>query len=466
MSTVLYRNIGQLVAGDAAGTVRTGVDLLARDGMIAAIGPALPREAEEVDCRGLTAYPGLVNTHHHFFQACVRNLPGLDWTTLSLMQWLETIYPLFARLDEDCIYHASLVSLADLVKHGCTTAFDHQYNFNRHTGSRVVDRQFEAAALLGVRLHAGRGCNTLPMSAGSTIPDTMLETTDAFLADCERLIAAYHDPAPGALRQVVVAPCQPVNSLPDTFPEAAALARKYGVQLHTHLSEGENATMLARHGMRSLDWCEEIGFVGPDVWLAHGWEFTPAEIARLAASGTGVAHCPAPVFLVGAEVTDIPAMHAAGLRLGLGVDGQASNDNSNLAECIRLAYLLQCLNARNNPVPPPAPYAFLRMASAGSAACLGRADIGELAVGKAADFFCMDLGGLEYAGAAADPLSLPAKAGFSGPAAMTVIHGRAVWRDGEFPGLDEMQLRHAADRTFTTRLGDALSPLRTNGAIR
>ncbi|TGD74630.1 amidohydrolase [Mangrovimicrobium sediminis] len=465
MSTVLFRNFRQLVCAGAPGSVLRDVDLCARDGMITAIGPQLPLTDvdEVVDCGGLTAYPGLVNTHHHFFQALVRNLPGLDWTTLSLLEWLDTIYPIFARLDEDCIYHASLISLADLLKHGCTTAFDHQYNFNSNMGSRVVDRQFEAAALLGARLHVGRGCNTLPMSAGSTIPDAMLETTDAFLADCERLIGAFHNPAPGAMAQVVVAPCQPVNSLPETFPEAAALARRHGVRLHTHLSEGENAAMLDRFGMRSLDWCESVGFVGPDVWFAHGWEFTPPEIARLAATGTGVAHCPAPVFLVGAEVTDLPAMVAADMTVGMGVDGQASNDSSNLAECMRLAYLLQCLNARHNPLPAPPPERYLHMATAGGAACLGRTDIGELAVGKAADFFCADLNGLDYAGADSDPLSLPAKVGFAGPAAMTVVHGRVVWRDGEFPGLDETQLRSAADALLREKLDGHLAPLRTPG---
>ncbi|WP_418257571.1 amidohydrolase family protein [Haliea sp. E17] len=458
----LFRKLDHLVTGDAAGTVASAVDILVEGGRISAIGPALARDSaiEEVDCSGLVAYPGLVNTHHHFFQAAVRNLPGLDWTNLTLMQWLDTIYPLFARLDEECIYQASLVSLADLVKHGCTTAFDHQYNFNSNMGSRVVDRQFEAAALLGVRFHAGRGCNTLPLDQGSTIPDAMRETTDAFLADCERLIEAWHDPAAGSMTQVVIAPCQPVNSLPETFPEAAALARRHGVQLHTHLAEGENATMLQRHGMRSLDWCEKNDFIGPDVWLAHGWEFTPEEIKRLSASDTGLSHCPAPVFLVGAEITNLPAMIDTGLRVGLGVDGQASNDSSNLAECIRLAYLLQCLNARNNPLPAPQPYDYLRMASSGGATCLGRRDIGELAVGKAADFFCADLNGLEYAGAAAGLTSLPAKVGFSGPAAMTVINGRIVWRNGEFPGLDEGLLRHTADEVFNSRLGAVLGPLR------
>ena len=458
-AVTLYTGFHQLVTGDVAGTVLNGVDILVRDGEIIGLGPDLPRTlapigvgqeqgVEVVNCRGLTAYPGLINTHHHFFQAFVRNLAPLDWTQLDVLAWLRKIYPVFALVDEDCIYHSTVVSMAELIKHGCTTAFDHQYNYSRRGGPFLVDRQFDAAHLLGLRFHAGRGCITLPMAEGSTIPDAMRESTDTFLADCERLVSRFHDPRPFAMQRVVVAPSSPVIAYPETFVESARLARHLGVSLHTHLGEGETPAMVARFGERSLDWCENRGFVGPDVWLAHGWEFTAADIARLAATGTGVAHCPAPVFLVGAEVTDIPAMAAAGVRVGFGVDGHASNDSSNLAECIRLAYLLQCLKASERQHPVPAPYDFLRMATQGGADCLNRPDLGALAVGRAADFFAVDLNRIEYIGANHDPRSLPAKVGFSGPVDMTVINGKVVWRNGEFPGLDEMELARAADGVF------------------
>ncbi|MEM0955746.1 MAG: amidohydrolase [Pseudomonadota bacterium] len=458
MSQRLFRNFAHLVCGDAAGTCLSNADLLTDQGVILEIGEDLTASEgiEVVDCTGLTAYPGLVNTHHHFFQAFVRNLPALDWTRLTLLEWLDTIYPIFSRIDEDCIYHSSIVSMADLIKHGCTTAFDHQYNYTVHGGSQRVDRQFEAAALFGLRFHAGRGCNTLPQSEGSTIPDAMLESTDAFLKDCERLIDAFHDPGAGSMRQVVIAPCQPVNAYPETFIESVALARDKGVSLHTHLGEGENAAMEARFGRRSLDWCEQIGFVGEDTWLAHGWEFTAEEIDTLARTGTGLAHCPAPVFLVGAEVTNIPAMAAAGVRLSLGADGQASNDGARLTENIRLAYLLQCLTANQREHPVPAPYDFLRMGAAGGAACLNREDIGELAVGMAADFFAVDLQGLESVGANERPQSYPAKVGLSGPVDMTVVAGDVLWERGEFPGLDEGALRAEADASFQRVLGPVL----------
>ncbi len=215
-----------------------------------------------------------------------------------------------------------------------------------------------------------------------------------------------------------------------------------------HLGEGEDAGIRARTGMSSVEWCEAIDFVGPDVWFAHGWAFTDEEIARLAQSGTGLSHCPGPVYLVGEEITPIPAMYAEGMRISLGCDGAASNDNSNLAECIRDAYQLQCLVAKSHDYPVPSPYEFLRFGTQGGADCLNRSDIGTLEPAKAADFFAVDLNSIEYVGANHDPLSLPAKVGFSSSVDMTVINGKVVWKDGEFPGLDENQMAAEADATF------------------
>lgn len=449
MAAKLYKNFDCIVIGDAEGTMHSNADILCEDGKITAIGAALDiAEAEIIDCSGLTAYPGLINTHHHFFQAFVRNQAGLDWTSIDVMEWLDIIYPIFALIDEDCIYHSSIVSMCDLIKHGCTTAMDHQYNYSRHAGRYLVDRQFEAAEKLGMRYTAGRGCNTLPKSEGSTIPDEMLETTDEFLADCERLITQYHQTEDGAMRQIVIAPCQPINAYQETFVESARLAREHGVSLHTHLGEGENAGMVARTGKTSVEWCEAIDFVGPDVFFAHGWAFTEEEIIRLAQSGTGLSHCPGPVYMVGEEITPIPAMYAESMRISMGCDGTASNDNSNLAECIRAAYQLQCVVAKSHDYKVPSPYEFFRFASQGGADCLNRSDVGLLEAGKAADFFAVNLNRVEYIGANHDPLSLPAKVGFSSVVDVTVISGEVVWKDGEFPGLDEAEMAREADATF------------------
>lgn len=446
----LFKSCDAIVTCDDAGTIHRNADLLVQGNRIARIGgeiPAaeIPPDARVIDGRGHFVYPGLINTHHHFFQCFVRNNVDLDWTALTVIQWLDLIYPIFARLDEDSFYHASLSAMGELIKHGCTTAFDHQYNFPRASGKRIVDRQFEAAELLGMRFHAGRGCNTLPKSEGSTIPDALLETTDGFLADCERLIGAYHDPSEFSMRRVVMAPCQPVNCYAETFTEAIRLARDKGVFLHSHVGEGESEVIRQRTGLRTVDWCEKIGFVGPDVWYAHCWELNPAEIRQLAASGTGVSHCPEPVYLVGAEVTPLAEMAQQGVRLSLGVDGAASNDNSNLMHCLHSAYMLQCLVKARHDYAVPKPAEFLRYGTRGGADILGRSDIGALEAGKAADLFALDTRRLEYVGTRHDPASLIPRVGITTNVDLTMIDGRIVWQNGEFPGLDEGRLAAEAE---------------------
>lgn len=447
----LFKGCAAIVTDPALPALRD-VDLLTNGPAIAAIGKNLPipPQTEVIDATGWFLYPGLVNTHHHFFQTFVRNRADLDWTKLSVLEWLDLIYPIFSRLTEDCFYHSSMTAMAELLKHGCTTAFDHQYNFPRAAGKRIIDRQFEAADKLGIRFHAGRGGNTLPKSLGSTIPDAMLETTDEFINDCARLIDLYHDPAPFSMRQVVVAPCQPVNCYRETFVESVALARDAAVFMHTHVGEGESPVIAARHGMRTVDYLESIGFAGPDTFYAHCWELTDTELRQLAASGTGVSHCPEPVYLVGAEVTDIPAMAAHGVRLGLGCDGAASNDNSNLMHCVHSAYMLQCLVAGGRAHPVPDPKTFLAYATTGGASLLGRSDIGRLAVGMAADLFAIDTRRMDYVGARHDPNSLPAKLGVGMATDLTMVNGRIVWAHGAFPGLDEAQMAAEAEATLST----------------
>ena len=453
MSAILLKSC-EAVVTSASEPVLWHHDLLVEKGTIKAIGPDLSREApagcKVIDATGKFIYPGLVNTHHHFFQCFVRNRAELDWTRYSVIEWLDRIYPIFSRLNEDCFYHSSVVAMAELIKHGCTTAFDHQYCFPRHAGSRIIDRQFEAAEMMGMRFHAGRGGNTLPKSEGSTIPDEMLETTAEFIGDCERVIDAYHDPAPLSMRQVVVAPCQPVNSYKETFVESVRLARDKGVFLHSHVGEGESPVIEQVHGKRTVDYCEEIGFAGPDTFYAHCWELTRAELAQMAASGTGASHCPEPVYLVGAEVTDIPAMEARGVRGGLGADGAASNDNSNLMHCVHSGYMLQCLAASSREDPVPTPARFLAYATEGGASLLGRPDIGALRPGMAADLFAIDTRKLDYVGTRHDPISLIAKVGIGSVVDLTMINGRVVWADGAFPHLDEAALFNAAETALHT----------------
>lgn len=456
MTGILLKNCAAVLVDDGAGPrVLREVDVLTDGPAIKAIGPALEAGGTLPgvtvrDATGWFVYPGLVNTHHHFFQTFVRNRAELDWTKLSVIEWLDLIYPIFSRLTETCFYHSSLTAMAELIKHGCTTAMDHQYCFPRHAGKELIDRQFEAADLLGMRFHAGRGGNTLPKSEGSTIPDEMLETTDEFIADCARVIDAYHDPGRFSMRQVVVAPCQPVNCYRETLVESVALARDKGVILHSHVGEGESPVIEARTGMRTVDYCEDLGLAGPDTFFAHCWELTQGELRQMAASGTGVSHCPEPVYLVGAEVTDIPAMEALGLRVSLGADGAASNDNSNLMHCVHSAYMLQCLAAasRDHPVPPPA--RFMDYATKGGASVLGRDDIGRLAPGMAADLFAIDTRRMDYVGTRHDPASLIPKVGIGMPTDMTMINGKIVWEGGSFANVNEADLFADAERALMT----------------
>ena len=303
----------------------------------------------------------------------------------------------------------------------------------------------EAASLLGIRYHAGRGANTLPREEGSTIPEEMRETTDEFLADCERLIALYHDPEPFSMSQIVISPCQPVNCYRETFIESALLARDKGVRLHTHLGEGENELMMQRWGKRTLDWCEDIGFAGKDTWYAHGWELTPHEYKTMASSGTGLSHCPAPATLGGFPILDIPAMQKAGMKLSLGCDGSATNDSSNLLDSLRMAYLMQCFHSKERG-GSPSPYEMLKIATIGGADMMGRSDLGSLEPGKGADLFMVDMNRLEMAGTHHDPANLLARTGVVGNVALTMINGRVVFRDGEMVNIDEGKLLEEAEK--------------------
>jgi hydroxydechloroatrazine ethylaminohydrolase len=454
---ILIRGAEAIVACDESDRVYRRADLLVDGPAIARIGEGLEAPgAKLIDARGAIIYPGLVNTHHHFFQTFVRNLLAVDYPSLSVMDWIAKIYEIFKLIDSDAIYYSSLIAMADLVKHGCTCAFDHQYCFPRSAGKELVDRQFEAAAKIGLRYHAGRGANTLPRSEGSSIPDEMLESTDEFLSDCDRLIGAYHDASPFSMRRVVVSPCQPINCRKETFVESVALARSRGAFLHTHLGEGENGPMRARWGKRTLAWCEDLGFVGPDVWIAHGWELEPEEYEVMAKTGTGLSHCPAPAILGGFPIIDIPAMRRAGMRIGLGCDGSATNDGSSLLDTLRMAYLMQANKAKERG-SCPSPYEMLKLATSGGASLLGRADLGSLEPGKAADLFMVDARRLELAGALHDPANLLARTAVTGPAMLTMVNGKVVFEGGRIAGLDEEALaaeaEAACDRIIRSRSG-------------
>lgn len=456
-SKYLIKNAKAIVTCDSQDRVWKDCDLLVEGPAITAIGKDLsPEGAQIIDASGKFVYPGLINTHHHFFQTFVRNLITIDYPSLTVMDWIDKIYRIFRMIDNDVIYYSTLTSFADLIKHGCTCAFDHQYCYTTKTGKEPVDRQMEAAKLLGIRYHAGRGSNTLPREEGSSIPEEMRETTAEFLKDCERLAAAYHDPKPFSMSQIVMAPCQPINCYADTFIDTVPLARQLGLRMHTHLGEGETDGIVARYGKRTLEWCREIGFIGEDVWYAHCWELQPEEHKVLAEYKTGVSHCPSPAILGGFPILNMKSMQEAGVCISLGCDGSATNDSSNMLDAMRIAYLMQAYYNKERGGSVTA-YDILKMATIEGAKTLGRPDLGSLEKGKAADLFLVDTDKLEFAGALHDPKNFLPRVGVTGPVWMTMINGKVVYQNGELTGVDEQKLAADGEAVCTKVIRNASS---------
>ena len=436
----LIKNALAVVSCDTKDTVYKNVDMLIEGEKIIDISPNIDcPDAKVIDATGKFVYPGLINTHHHFFQTFVRNLTTIDYPNMHVVEWLDKIYRIFQKIDSDVIYYSSLTAMADLVKHGCTTAFDHQYCFTTHTKKEPVDRQMDAARQIGIRYHAGRGTNTLPRTEGSTMPDDMLETTEEFISDTKRLIDKYHDTNPFSMSQIVIAPCQPVNCYKDTFIESVKLAKETGARLHTHLGEGENNIMMDRWGMRTLDWCEKVGFLGENVWFAHCWELTDEEYKKLGQYGSGVSHCPSPAILGGFPILPMISMQKDNVLISLGCDGSATNDSSNLLDSIRTAYMMQCYNSKARGGGLSA-YDILKIATINGAKTLGRTDIGSLEVGKAADLFMIDATTLEMAGTLHDPRNVIGRAGITGNVWLTMINGKVVFENNKLVNVDEKRL--------------------------
>lgn len=452
---VLIQNAQAIVSCDDNNTVYRNNDILIEDQEILQIGKNVSTDEvdEIIDASRKFVYPGLVNTHHHFFQTFVRNTIKIDYPTMTVPEWLNNIYPVFQMINDDVIYYSSLTAMGDLLKHGCTTAFDHQYCYTKASGKTTVDRQMDAAELLGIRYIAGRGTNTLPRNEGSTMPEDMLETTDEFIQDCQRIIEKYHDYKPFAKKQVVVAPCQILNCYKDTFTESLKLARNYKVHLHTHLGEGENEVIMQRYGMRSLDLMEKIDFIGDDVWFAHGWEWNDNELDRLSTAGSGVSHCPAPAVLGGFPIIDLKKLKTKGVQISLGCDGSATNDSSNLLDTVRMAYVMQAFHSKQRG-GCVSPYEILKFATVGGAKMMGRNDIGSLEVGKAADLFMIDTNNIELTATWHDPANLLARVGVTGPTWLTMVGGNIVVKEGHLVGIDEEKVSLEGDMVCTRVLRD------------
>ena len=449
MSTLLIKNARYVVSCDDSDTLYERVNLFIRDGVIVSIGPDYHQADTVLDASSMAVYPGLINTHHHLYQLFSRNLPEVQ--KMELFPWLVTLYEVWKGLDEEVVAWSSLTGFGELLKTGCTTCFDHHYVFPHGAGD-LIAAQFRSASQAGIRFVASRGSMDLSRKDGGLPPDSVVQTIDEILADSERLVRVWHDPAPYSMRQMVLAPCSPFSVSGDLMRESAKLARSLGVRLHTHVAEtrDEEQFTLEKFGMRPLAYMESLGWVGPDVWYAHGIHFNDDELRLLADTGTGVAHCPISNMKLASGVCRVPEMLKLGVPVGLAVDGAASNDGSDLLEELRVCYLLHRLHAS---AAAPTGYEVLKLATRGSARLLGREDIGCLAPGKAADCFLIDLDRLSLVGAQFDPMSMLGTVGFPGSVDYTVVGGVPVVQQGELTTMDETELVLKANQVVRRYLG-------------
>ena len=427
MTTLLIRHATVLVTMDAQRREIADGALFSRDGVVEQVGPTaeLPERADEVlDLGGHVVLPGLINTHHHLYQTLTRAVPAVQ--DADLFHWLAGLYPIWAKMTPEAVTVSTLTGLAEMARSGCTTVFDHLYIFPN--GARLDD-EISAAQEIGVRFHASRGSMSLGQSRGGLPPDGVVEDEAFILKDSQRLIEQYHDARPGAMLRIVLAPCSPFSVTGELMRQSAALARAMGVRLHTHLAEtvDEERFCLEKFGRRPVAYMESLGWTGDDVWFAHSVHVNEAEIGLYARSGCGVAHCPTSNMRLGSGIAPIRRLRAAGVNVGLGVDGSASNDSAHLLAEARQALLLARL--QGDPAALTARQA-LELATLGGAAVLGRDDIGSLGPGKCADFFALDLRRLDYAGALHDPV---AAAIFCAPqhADYTVVNGRFIVKSGQ-----------------------------------
>ena len=438
MKSILIKNIKYIVTCDDKDNLYKDGYIFIEDGVIKEIGEESNNKIlsadEIISGSGMIAYPGLINTHHHLYQYFTRNLPQVQ--NMELFDWLKTLYEIWKNVDSDVIEYSSLLGMGELMKYGCTTCFDHHYVFPNESGDSLIDTQFEAASRLGIRMHASRGSMDLSKKDGGLPPDSVVQDIDSILKDSQRLVEKYHDNNKGSMNQIAFAPCSPFSVSSDLLRESAILARSLGVRLHTHLAEtlDEEKYTLERYKVRPLEYMANLGWIGNDVWYAHGIHFNTEELKLLAESKTGVAHCAISNMKLSSGIARIPEMLNLGVPVGLAVDGSASNDASNLLEEIRVSYLLHRLNSSNSA---PSGYDILKIATNGSSKLLGRTDIGQLSVGKMADLFMIDSNSPELVGADFDPKSLLATIGIKKPVALTMVGGKIVVKNGVLQLIDE-----------------------------
>ncbi len=424
---ILLKNADSVLLMDDAQRELSGADVLIRDGVIAAVGHGLQTAGEVVMATGCVVTPGLVNTHHHLFQTLTRAVPGGQ--DALLFGWLQALYPIWSRFGPEEMRVSAMVGLAELALSGCSMSSDHLYLYPN--GARLEDT-IEAASAVGLRFHPTRGAMSIGESDGGLPPDSLVEREADILDDCIRVIDAFHDPREGAMVRVGVAPCSPFSVSRELMRDAAILARDKGVMLHTHLAENDEdiAYSLEKFGCRPGQYAEDLGWTGDDVWHAHCVKLDGQEIDLFARSRTGVAHCPCSNCRLGSGIAPVRQMRDAGVKVGLGVDGSASNDVGNLVAEARQAMLLQRVARGADQMSSREA---LWIATRGGAEVLGRDDCGQIAVGKRADIAVWDVSGIAAAGSWDKAALL-----LAGPTGVRdlFVEGRQVVRDGQMVTLD------------------------------
>ncbi|MBI5630017.1 MAG: 8-oxoguanine deaminase [Elusimicrobia bacterium] len=440
---LLVKNALRVVLMDDARTELAGADILIRGRVIVAVGKDLEEEGARIlDARDCVVLPGLVNTHHHLCQALTRSVAAVQ--DAKLFDWLVHLYEIWKHLTPEAAETGAEVGLSELLLTGCTTSSDHTYLFPKGQPNELIDRQIEAARRLGIRFSPTRGSMSVGRSQGGLPPEEAVQNEEEILKDCGRLVKAYHDPAPYAMCRVGLAPCAPFSVSPGLMREIATEAKRWKVRLHTHLAEtlDEEEYCLQRYKMRPLDFIESVGWLSPSAWFAHMVHLNEGEIRRLAKAGAGVAHCPTSNLRLGSGIAPVRRYLDAGIAVGLGVDGSASNDSGDMLAEVRQCLLIHRIKSGVGSMPARDA---LWMATRGGARVLGRDDIGAVAPGKAADLAIFDLNRVDYAGAMSDPVAALLFCGTGHRAKWTIVNGRIVVEDGRLLTADEGALVRKAN---------------------
>jgi len=444
MSSILIKNVKEIVTMNGERTRLKGYSLLIKDNKISKIACDIKFPAEEIiDGSDYFLYPGLINTHHHFFQTLTRNIPQVQ--NIELFNWLKYLYPIWARLTPQAIYYSGLVAMGELLKTGCTTAADQFYVFPKGQPEELVDEEFRAAQEIGIRFHGSRGSMSLGEKDGGLPPDSVVQTEEEILADSQRVIEKFHDYKPFAMQRVVLSPCSPFSVTENLLKESIKLARNYKVESHTHLAETKDEDEFCQEtfGSRPLEYMKKVGWLGDDVWFAHCVHLTEGEIDLLAETGTGVAHCPVSNQKLASGAANIPYMLKKKVPVGLAVDGSASNDSSNMIAELKSAFLMHRLIYGISGISAEE---VLSMATNGGRDVLNQPEIGSIEEGKAADMFLINTKRLGLAGGLSDSVSALVTSGDSQIVDITIVNGKIVVRDGRLVTIDEGKVAEKANK--------------------